>query len=138
MVTQWGMSDKLGPIRYGAREELVFLGRQYSEHRNYSDKVAQEIDAEIHQIVEEAHQRCRDLLLQHWDKMTLVSDQLMQVETINSAEFEALMRGEQPPGPVGKPPTPKPPVRERVDEGTRADKRNEGGVDLGGTVPAPA
>ncbi|HMN28382.1 MAG TPA: ATP-dependent zinc metalloprotease FtsH [Caldilineaceae bacterium] len=138
MVTQWGMSEKLGPIRYGTREELVFLGRQYSEHRNYSDKVAQEIDAAIHQLVEEAHQRCRDLLLQHWDKMTLVSDQLMQVETLNSAEFEALMRGEQPPGPVGKPPTPKPPVRERVDEGTRADKRNEGGVDLGGTVPAPA
>src|SRR6185503_15893105 len=48
MVTQWGMSDKLGPVRYGAREELVFLGRQYSEHRNYSDKVAQEIDDEIH------------------------------------------------------------------------------------------
>jgi cell division protease FtsH len=139
MVTQWGMSDKLGPIRYGAREELVFLGRQYSEHRNYSDKVAQEIDDEVHATVEEAHQRCRDLLSEHWDKMTLLANRLLQVETISAAEFNALMRGEQPVDIVEKTPTPKAPVREsKADEQTRTDKRTDSGVDLGGTVPAPA
>jgi cell division protease FtsH len=139
MVTQWGMSERLGPIRYGVREEMVFLGRQYSEHRNYSDRVAQEIDAEVHRIVEEAHERCRELLTRHWDKMTLLANRLLQVETINSAEFVALMRGEQPVELVEKTPTPKLPVREpKADEHGRADKRGDSGVDLGGTVPAPA
>ncbi|RIK36291.1 MAG: cell division protein FtsH [Chloroflexi bacterium] len=139
MVTQWGMSDRLGPIRYGVREEMVFLGRQYSEHRNYSDRVAQEIDAEVHEIVEDAHERCRQLLTQHWDKMVLLANRLLQVETINSAEFVALMRGEQPVEPVEKTPSPKLPVREpKADEHGRADKRGDSGVDLGGTVPAPA
>jgi cell division protease FtsH len=139
MITQWGMSEKMGPIRYGEREELVFLGRQYSEHRNYSDKVAQEIDFEVHRLVEEAHQRCHDLLAQHWDKMTLVSERLLQVETIGAAEFEALMRGEQPVEQVGRPAKPNLPVREpKQDEHARADKRGDSGVELGGTLPAPA
>jgi cell division protease FtsH len=139
MVTQWGMSDKLGPFRYGTHEELVFLGRQFSEHRNYSDKVAQEIDDEIHTIVEEAHQRCRDLLLQHWDKMTLLANRPLQVETINASDLEALMRGVQPVEPLEKTPTLRTPVREsKLDDQSRADKRTDSGVDLGGTVPAPA
>jgi cell division protease FtsH len=137
MVTQWGMSEKLGPIRYGEREEMVFLGRQYSEHRNYSDKVAQEIDEEVRRLVEEAHQRCHDLLNQHWDRMVVLSERLLQVETINAPEFEALMRGETPPEPQEKWPT-RPSVREpKVEEPTRADKRSDSGH-LGGTVPAPA
>jgi cell division protease FtsH len=139
MVTQWGMSEKMGPIRYGEREELVFLGRQYSEHRNYSDKVAEEIDSEVHRLVEEAHQRCHDLLTQHWDKMTLVSNRLLQVETLGAAEFEALMRGEEPVEPVERPAKPNLPAREpKHDEHARADKRGDSSVDLGGTVPAPA
>ncbi len=139
MVTQWGMSDKLGPIRYGEREEMMFLGRQFSEHRNYSDRVAEEIDNEVHQLVSEAHQRCHDLLQHHWDKMEALSNRLLQVETINSPEFLAIMRGEQPVDPEEKTPTTKPPLREsKPDEQTRPDKRGESGVDLGGTLPAPA
>ena len=53
MVTQWGMSERLGPIRYGEREEMMFLNRSFSEHRNYSDKVAQEIDEEVTRRVDE-------------------------------------------------------------------------------------
>ncbi len=139
MVTQWGMSDKLGPIRYGEREEMMFLGRQFSEHRNYSDQVAEEIDNEVHGLVSEAHQRCHDLLQQHWDKMEALSNRLLQVETINAPEFLAIMRGEQPVEPEEKTPTTKPPLREsKPDEQTRSDKRGESGVDLGGTLPAPA
>jgi cell division protease FtsH len=138
MVTQWGMSDKMGPIRYGEREEMVFLGRQYSEHRNYSDKVAEEIDNEVHCLVDEAHQRCRQLLTKHWDKMTLLSDRLLQVETINAPEFEALMRGEQPVDQGGRSPNPRPVREPRADEPVRGDKRSDSGVDIGGTLPAPA
>jgi cell division protease FtsH len=139
MVTQWGMSDKLGPIRYGTRDEVVFLGRQYSEHRNYSDKVAQEIDAEVHLLVEEAHGACHDLLTRHWDKMVVVADRLLQVETINAAEFEALMRGEQPIDQQERLPGHKTPAREpKVEEPLRPDKRADSGLDRGGALPAPA
>jgi cell division protease FtsH len=139
MVTQWGMSDKLGPVRYGARDEVVFLGRQYSEHRNYSDKVAQEIDAEVHQLVEEAHQACHDLLTRHWDKMVVVADRLLQVETINAAEFDALMRGEQPVDQQERTPGHRTPAREpKVEEAVRPDKRADSGLEHGGALPAPA
>ncbi len=140
MITQWGMSKKLGPIRYGEREEVVFLGRQISEHRNYSDKIAQLIDEEVHEIVEEAHQRCRTMLSEHWDKLELLVNRLMEIETINAPEFEALMRGETSSDYTGANPEPRRSLRgttvddHRVGEGKRAD----GGLDMGGTVPAPA
>jgi cell division protease FtsH len=138
MVTQWGMSEKLGPIRYGEREEMVFLGRQYSEHRNYSDRIAEEIDKEVHRFVEEAHQRCRQLLTERWDKLTALSNRLLQVETINAPEFEALMRGEQPVDQAERLPNPRPLRDVKADEAVRGDKRSDSGVDIGGTLPAPA
>ncbi len=140
MITQWGMSKKLGPIRYGEREEVVFLGRQISEHRNYSDKIAQLIDEEVHEIVEEAHVRCRTMLSEHWDKLELLVNRLLEIETINAPEFEALMRGETAADYSGSNPEPRRSLR-----GTTADdhrvgggKRSDGGLDMGGTVPAPA
>jgi cell division protease FtsH len=138
MVTQMGMSDKMGPIRYGEREDLVFLGREINERRNYSDRVAQEIDEEIHRIVDEAHQRCHQLLSTHWDKVELIATTLLDVETIDAQQFQALMRGENP-FPPAETPTPRPATGSRQDEPTRgSDKRTDKGVDLGGTVPAPA
>jgi cell division protease FtsH len=139
MVTQVGMSDKMGPIRYGEREDLVFLGREINERRNYSDKVAQEIDEEIHRFVDEARQRCHQLLSTHWDKVELVAKTLLDVETIDAQQFQALMRGENPFRPTE---TPTPRIAapgSRQDESPRgSDKRTDNGVDLGGTVPAPA
>jgi len=138
MVTQWGMSDKLGPIRYGEREELVFLGREISERRNYSDRVAQEIDEEIHNLVEEAHDRCRQLLTTHWDKVNIIAAALLEVETIDAQQFEALLRGEDPFRPTQHPGSRVAAPGSRSDETARSDKRSDSGVDLGGTVPAPA
>jgi len=139
MVTQWGMSTKLGPIRYGEREEMVFLGRQLSEHRNYSDKVAQVIDEEVRSLVDEAHQRCHDLLSTHWAKMVVLSTRLLEVETVNAPEFEAMMRGEEPVEQPGRPTGQKTPTRgPKVEEPVRGDKRADGGLDLSGSLPAPA
>lgn len=139
MVTQLGMSDKMGPIRYGEREDLVFLGREINERRNYSDKVAQEIDEEIHRIVEEAHQRCHQLLSTHWDKVELVAKTLIDVETIDAQQFAALMRGENPFASPETPTSRMTAPGSRQDEESRGrDKRGDSGVDLGGTVPAPA
>jgi cell division protease FtsH len=139
MVTQLGMSDKLGPIRYGEREDLVFLGREINERRNYSDKVAQEIDEEIHRIVEEAYQRCHQLLATHWDKVELIADTLVNVEIIDAQQFQALMRGENPFPPTQTPNSQQRAPGSRQDEPSRGnDKRTDSGVDLGGTLPAPA
>jgi cell division protease FtsH len=97
MVTRYGMSDKLGPMVYGQKDELVFLGREIGEQRDYSDSVAEEIDAEVRRIVGEAHDKARTVLTAHRDKLEIVANRLMEVETINAAEFEALMRGDRAP-----------------------------------------
>ena len=140
MVTQWGMSKKLGPIRYGEREDLVFLGRQLSEHRNYSDKIAQLIDEEVHFLVEEAHERCHTILRDNWDKMELLVKRLLEIETINAPEFEALMRGEVPADQMARAVEARRALRGApIDEGRMGgEKRKDSGLDLGGTVPAPA
>ena len=139
MVTQWGMSERLGPIRYGEREEMMFLNRAFSEHRNYSDKVAQAIDEEVKKLVDEAHSRCHQLLAENWTALQRVAHRLLEVETINAAEFQALMRGEAPiesadslTGQGSAVTTPKPQGQMRGD-----DRRADGGLDLGGRVPQP-
>ncbi len=139
MVTQWGMSERLGPIRYGEREEMMFLNRAFSEHRNYSDKVAQAIDEEIKRLVDEAHDECHRLLSEHWESLQRVALRLLEVETINAAEFEALMRGELPAESTetthsqeSVASTPKPTGAVRSD-----DKRTDSGLDLSGRVPQP-
>jgi cell division protease FtsH len=108
MVTRYGMSDKLGPMVYGQKDELVFLGREIGEQRDYSDSVAEEIDAEVRRIVGEAYDKARTVLTTHRDKLELVASRLIEIETINTAEFEALMRGERPPAisPPAAPATP--------------------------------
>ena len=140
MVTQWGMSELLGPIRYGEREELVFLGREISEHRNYSDKVAQEIDEEVRKLVNDAHLRCHQLLTDQWEKLVLVADCLLDVETIDSDQFQALMRGDNPfedPGESDEQGLITPGPTED-DTAHSTNQRPDGGVDIGGTLPAPA
>lgn len=90
MVTRYGMSDKLGPRTFGDREELVFLGREISEQRNYSEQVAQDIDSEVRRLVTDAYQRANDILTQYRGKLEELSDRLIKVETVDAAEFEAI------------------------------------------------
>lgn len=90
MVTRLGMSEKLGPMVYGQKEELVFLGREISEQRDYSDQVAQTIDEEVQKLVNEAYTLANDILTQYRDKLIEVSEHLLEVETLNKEEFEAL------------------------------------------------
>ncbi len=139
MVTQWGMSEKLGPIRYGESDELVFLGREISERRNYSDRIAQKIDEEVRTLVDEAHSRCHQLLSDNWDKLELVTQYLLEVETINSEQFEAIIRGENPFPDEEETPGPKLPITKNNKAGkTNPDGRKDSGMDIGGTLPAPA
>ncbi|GIL16074.1 MAG: ATP-dependent zinc metalloprotease FtsH [Chloroflexota bacterium] len=90
MVTRYGMSDKLGPRTFGDREELVFLGREISEQRNYSEQVAQDIDSEVRRLVTEAYDRATEILTKYQHKLVELSDRLIKVETVDAAEFEAI------------------------------------------------
>jgi cell division protease FtsH len=93
MVTEYGMSDELGPMTYGEREEMVFLGRSIAEHRNYSEAVARKIDEQIRQLVRNAHQRAIETLTRHRDILDALAQQLMEKETLTEAEVDALMAG---------------------------------------------
>jgi cell division protease FtsH len=90
MVTRLGMSDQLGPLVYGQKEELIFLGREISEQRDYSDAVAERIDIEVRKIVDEAYAQAREILKQYREKLDQVAKKLLEVETITRDEFEAI------------------------------------------------
>jgi cell division protease FtsH len=97
MVTRLGMSDELGPMVYGQKEELIFLGREISEQRDYSDAVAQQIDQEVRKIVSNAYEHAKDIVLQYREMLEAIAIRLIEVETLTREEFEAIF-----PPPVPK------------------------------------
>ncbi len=100
MVTQWGMSDKLGTVAMGHREELVFLGRDLGEQRNYSEEVAAIIDEEIRSIVDHGYQTAKSILTQQRRKMDAVVEQLKVVETLDAKELDEILAREAPEAPA--------------------------------------
>jgi cell division protease FtsH len=103
MVTQYGMSEALGPLTFGKKEEMIFLGREISEQRNYSDEVAAKIDAEVRAIIDRAYDRARTVLNEHRAVLDRLADLLIEKETIEAAEFESLWDGVLPPRDIGGP-----------------------------------
>ncbi len=93
MVTRYGMSDKLGPINFGSSNHEVFLGKDYSQTRNYSENVASLIDSEMESIIRDAYARTEKILSDHMDKLNIVAEVLMVKEKIDGKDFEALMKG---------------------------------------------
>ncbi|MBN1887065.1 MAG: ATP-dependent zinc metalloprotease FtsH [Thermoflexales bacterium] len=96
MVTRYGMSEKLGPMVYGQKEELVFLGKDLGEQRDYSDAVAHEIDEEVRSIVNQAHETARRILTEQRAALDRVATHLIEAETIDAEEFKALFDGAIP------------------------------------------
>jgi len=90
MVTQWGMSEKLGPQTFGDKEELVFLGREISEQRNYGEEVARLIDQEVRRFIDEAYNRATEVLIKYRDKLGELAAKLIEKETLDRKEFEAI------------------------------------------------
>lgn len=90
MVTRLGMSTELGPMVYGQKEELIFLGREISEQRDYSEQVAETIDREVRAMVTSAYDSARNILREHRDKLDAVAQRLLEVETLSRDEFEAI------------------------------------------------
>ncbi len=96
MVTKFGMSEAMGPLQFGRQDELVFLGRELSEQRDYSEEVAEQIDAEVRRIVNEAYARVRQILTTHRDKLEAVAKALLERETLSDTEFLAIFEGRDP------------------------------------------
>jgi len=92
MVTRFGMSEKMGPLQFGQQDEMVFLGRELAEQRDYSEEVAEQIDAEVRQIVDEAYQRVRKMLGTNLDLLHTVARALLDRETLSHEEFEEVFQ----------------------------------------------
>jgi cell division protease FtsH len=119
MITRYGMSERLGPRVFGTNPQQPFLGRELGDEPAYSQELAQEIDEEIHRLIEEAHQRTRTVLRTHHETMHRLAKILIEQETIEKEEFEHLLRGEPEQNPHAhdtprKRPNPTRPKRKRA------------------------
>lgn len=94
MVTQWGMSDKLGPLQYAANEQEVFLGHSVAKQQNVSGATAKVIDEEIRAFVEGANDRATQILTDHRDQLNIIAEALLEYETLSGEEIDTLLRGE--------------------------------------------
>ena len=103
MVKQYGMSKNLGPRTFGRREELVFLGKEIHEERDYSDKIAEEIDREVHSFISQGYQRAQDVLTTNRDKLVEVAQYLIDHESVEGDELVRLFDGPRPEEAVIKP-----------------------------------
>ena len=97
MVTRYGMSDKLLPRTFGKREDMIFLGREIAEQRDYSEKVAQEIDDEVQNIILEAYSQCKHVIVEHYDKLVQIARYLMLNETVEGEDLAKLFESVAPP-----------------------------------------
>ena len=96
MVTKYGFSEKLGPVNYSSSDE-VFLGKDFSTRKNYSEETASEIDEEVKAIIEEAYDAAKKILSEHMEQLTNVAEGLLAVETLDNTQFEQLYDGEITP-----------------------------------------
>jgi cell division protease FtsH len=118
MVCEWGMSDRLGPLQFGKKQDLIFLGREISEQKDYSERTAEAIDEEVHNMVQGAYDRARKLLEENIDRLHALAGALLEHEILDREEINKVLRGE----PLG--PTPPDVPREPATEG-KADARDE-------------
>jgi cell division protease FtsH len=120
MVTEWGMSDKLGMVRYGDNSQEVFLGHSVTQTKNISEETARIIDAEVRALIDGAYQRAREILSENIDQLHLLAKGLLEHETLSGDEIRLIIRGE-------------PIVRNRPDEPTQS----RGSVPSSGRPAAP-
>jgi cell division protease FtsH len=141
MVTEWGMSDKLGRLRYVDNQEEVFLGHSVSRSQTISPETARLIDEEIRRLIEEAEKRARAVLTEHMDDLHAVTKALLEFETLSGDEVRTIVEGgtidrsdESRPGPTGR--------RSSVPSSGKAkdagkDKGKDAGETPGGLEPEP-
>ena len=115
MVCEWGMSDTLGPVTFGKKDEEIFLGREIAQHRDYSENTAQEIDKEVRRILSEAGQRSEDLLKKNMDKLHNLAEALLEYEILDGEQIDLILNGKKLPAkkPADTNPAEKPKTKPR-------------------------
>jgi cell division protease FtsH len=128
MVTEFGMSS-LGPLAFGKKDEMIFLGREISEQRNYSDEIAYKIDQEVRQIVDRAHARALEIIQRQFDRLEAIARLLIREETIEDEELERLFDSPRPKPDLVGPPTGRPSritqETQALDDRVEQDRRDE-------------
>jgi cell division protease FtsH len=94
MVCEWGMSEAMGPLTFGKKEEQIFLGREIAQHQDYSEDTAVKIDGEVRRIVQENYTRAQDLLTRHKDALVKIADELLTREVLDGAQVKAIAQGD--------------------------------------------
>ena len=132
MVTEWGMSEKMGPMTYGQKKEEIFIGRDLGVHRDFSEDMAKKIDAEVRKIIDTAYGKAKDIVIKHKDKLALITDLLLEKESIDGRQVDQIL-GIEPEKPVkdfsGSRPNRNRPrsndSRNRSDHSRSRDNKNE-------------
>jgi cell division protease FtsH len=96
MVCEWGMSEQLGPLSFGQREEQIFLGREFAQHRDYSEETAVLIDKEVTQLVSEAYEKAKKILREHMETLHGLAHALLERETLTENDIDAIIAGDIP------------------------------------------
>ena len=123
MITQWGMSERLGARTFGKKESMVFLGRDISETRDYSEMVAEQIDEELRELIDRARDRARTILRRNRAQLDLLATRLMEVETLEGDDLKAILAWQ--PGDAIPKPTPPPPAPDPTPPPSAADGETE-------------
>ena len=122
MVCEWGMSEALGPLTYGKKEEQIFLGKEFNRHQDYSEATALKIDTEIKRIVSEQYERANGVITEKRDYLVRIAEALLEHEVLDAEQLKQLLEGKpleiRTPKPVAPPPLP--PREGKVDDGERA------------------
>jgi cell division protease FtsH len=92
MVCEWGMSDEMGPLSYGKKEEQIFLGREFAVHKDYSEDTAQKIDKEVTRLVSDSYEKAKKLLSDHIDILNRIASGLLEKEVLNTAELDEIIQ----------------------------------------------
>jgi len=142
MVCEWGMSEAMGPLSFGKREEQIFLGREIAQHRDYSETTAIKIDAEVRAIVEGNYQRAKQLLTDHVDVLKALAEELLEKETLDARDLEAIIGAIRPELARRPPvtPEPTPTAAPRAETGSPAEAPGaapETGAEPEGAAPKP-
>ena len=95
MVCEWGMSEALGPLTYGQKEEAIFLGREFARHRDYSDETAELIDREVRSIVDDSYKKAVKLIQEKQDTLHKMAEELLKKEVLDAKELEAIIKGKK-------------------------------------------
>ncbi len=126
MITQWGMSERLGARTFGKKESMVFLGRDISEQRDYSETVAEQIDEELREIIDRARDRARTIIRRNREQLDLLATRLMEVETLEGDDLRAILAwqpGDAIPQPTPPPPPPEPTPPPSASGGESSEER---------------